>query len=102
MSKLPKNQVYFKEWEATTNHLAFQFALKYFGKDADYWWIADEIGGVFCIADYFFNVMDMADFLRYNYTRKAMFEYYDYALKCHEKSKSPINIKTWRHLKNGN
>ncbi|MES2060237.1 MAG: hypothetical protein V4438_04370 [Patescibacteria group bacterium] len=94
-----KNKPFFKEWEATTNQLAEQFALKYFGKDVETYWIADEIGGVYSVADYFFNVNTMADFLRYNYTRKSMFEYYDYHLKCLENKESPINIKAWRHLK---
>lgn len=101
MSKLPKNQAYFIDWEIATDKLAEAFALKYFGKDVEMDWVADQIGGVLMIADYFFGVNEMADYLRYNYTRKAMFAYYDYSLKCHEKGETLINIKTYLHIKNG-
>lgn len=94
-----KNQPYFKEWERATDELTRRFTLKYFGKDTEHWWVADEIGGVACINDYFFNIGDMSDFLRYNYTIKAMFEYYDYTMDCYENNKERLNIKTWRHLK---
>ena len=44
-----------KNWEASTNQIADLFRKKYFGKDAsEYYWIADEIGGVYYINEYFF------------------------------------------------
>jgi hypothetical protein len=96
---LHKKQPYFQEWQLATNTLAYNFAKKYFGIIQIPEWVADEIGGVCCISDYFFNVNDMADFLRYEYTRKAMFEYYEYALDCYENHNAKLNIKSWRHLK---
>lgn len=95
-------QPYFLKWEQATDELARQFALKYFGKDYDLWWIADEIASIACINDdYFFDVKDMADFLRYNYTKKSMFEYYQYAIDWYENADddSKLNIKNWRHFK---
>ena len=84
------------------NDLGKQFARKYFGKNVDQWWISDEVGGVYVINDYFFDMNTIADFIRYKYTRNDMFAYYDYSLKEYEKKEKDrviINIKNWRQLK---
>lgn len=88
-------------WEVVTQSLAESFALRYFGKDTEIWWVADEIGGVLCVNDYFFNLRDITDFVRYSYPKEKMFEYYSYALKCAEMGMSDpsINIKNFRWLK---
>ena len=86
------------EWEDFNNKLAEYFANKYFGKDTEVWWVAGESGGVLYINDYFFSPQDMIDYLRHSYSKCKMFERYDYALACHEKGESPINIKNYRHL----
>lgn len=96
-------------WETETEYLAKYFASRYFGKFVDAWWVASEIGGVYCVGDYFFNLEDMVDFIRYKYSSKDMFAYYDYKLAFEEKQylanpklskkESPINIKNWKKLK---
>jgi hypothetical protein len=91
---------FLKSWEDSTNNLAKYFSSRYFGKKAEYYWISDEIGGVFVISDYFFSTSDMVDFIRYSYTKDKMFEYYDMSLKSAEKGKNPpINIKNYIKLK---
>jgi hypothetical protein len=88
------------EWELSTDILAKAFVQKYFGEDAtEEWWVSDDIGGVYVINDYFFSVHDIVDFLKYDYSTKKMFEYYDYALKLATKEETPINIKNWKKLK---
>ena len=94
-----KKSEFLTSWEYATNNLAEYFSARYFGNGAESYWVADDIGGVFVIADYFFNLSDMVAFLRNNYTKKAMFEYYDYALDCHTNKKECLTIKSWRHLK---
>jgi len=43
-------------WEVQTNHLTEQFLYDYFDdEDPDYWWVSDDIGGVFNYGDYFIN-----------------------------------------------
>jgi hypothetical protein len=88
-------------WEEATESLRLLFVDKYFGKDPEHYWIADDIGGVLFVNDYFFNLSDIVDFLKYNYSVKKMFEYYDYSLKCSQENKVPINIKNYIKLKNG-
>lgn len=88
------------DWELSTDILAKTFAKKHFGEDvSEEWWISDEIGGVYVINDYFFSVQDIADFLKYDYSTKKMFEYYDYALKLAEEKELPINIRNYKYLK---
>jgi len=96
---------YLNQWEQKTSILGEYFVEKYFGKreDVEYYWIADDIGGVLSVADYFFNLSDIVDFIKYRYTRKLMFEYYDYALeyhmqKKHKKDDYLINIKNYKKL----
>lgn len=100
--KTKKKDIYLGDWENASYELGEHFATKYFGKDNDAWWVADEYGGVLAVADYFFNMRDITDFIRYNYTRKMMFEYYDYALKFHTekqpKGEFLINIKNYKKI----
>ncbi len=86
-----------KNWEKSSQELAEYFVKKYFGKleDFDCYWVADEIGGVLVINDYFFNLSSMIDFIRYKYKEKQMFDYYHYSIE----EDSPINIKNWIKLK---
>ena len=97
-----KNNTKLKEWEKATNELVDYFRKKYFGNNAsDFYWIADQIGGVYTINDYFFNLSDIVDFIRYKYNEKEMFFYYDYSLdKSMKGQKGTINIQNWKKLKN--
>jgi hypothetical protein len=85
------------KWYRATENLAQMFAIKYFGKDAsDTWWVADDVGGVYVINDYFFEVGDMVEFLREGYGKDRMFEYMDYALKIRTDGGHPLNIKAYK------
>lgn len=95
-----KDTSFLREWSEATENLAEYFASFYFGKDFTKYWVADEIGGCLVVnEDYFFNVGDMFEFLYFGYNVKQMFDYYHYALDCHEKKESPLNIKSWRKLR---
>ena len=88
-----------KQWQIETDKLADHFIERYFGKNIERYWIADEIGGVLSVADYFFGVSDIVEFLRYHYSKDKMFEYYDYNLSCLEKGiENKYNIKSYRHF----
>ena len=94
------NNEFLKAWERESNNIAEYFSARYFSNGATSYWVADDIGGVFVINDdYFFNLSDMVDFIKYRYTKKQMFDYYEYALDCIDKKKIKINIKNWIKLK---
>jgi hypothetical protein len=86
------------QWEFCTNRLTDYFVKRYFGKNAEYYFIGNEIGGTIDVCDRFFSLDDMVAFIRYKYTAKQMFEYYDYKLKIDSDKKGyPINIKNWKY-----
>ena len=91
-----------QEWENATMDLTEYFINKYFGKSKsiESYWIADDIGGCLVVNDYFFNLGDIVDFIKYRYTPTKMFEYYDYALKAHELgAEYVVNIKNYKKMK---
>ena len=89
-------------WYISTQNLAKYFEKKYFGKELeDSYWIADEIGGVYCIADYFFDLSSITDYLKYRYTTDQMFNYYEYALELGMNDKTPVCIRDWKKLSTG-
>lgn len=89
-----------ERWENETQELANYFASRFFGKEPEMYWIADEIGGCLSINDHFFSVNDIVDFIRYKYTPKKMFEYYEYRLeRLENKADYTINIKNYLKLK---
>ena len=87
------------KYERACENITNLFAKKYFGKDVEVWFVADNTTGVAFIADYFFNITDMYGYLKQKYTRKDMIEHYDYMLKCIDEKKAPFNIKNWRAIK---
>jgi len=89
-----------QNYENAINDLVDYFVWKYFrGVEVDECWMGLEIGGVYQINDYFFNMSDIIDFIKYNYKKDDVFDYYDYALKEQEQNKPPISIRNWKELK---
>ena len=88
-----------QNWENETEELCQYFHDRYFGKNADIWWVSESIGGVLVIADYFFSLNDVVDFIRYSYSKKEMFNYYNYRLEYPDHDKPCVCIRDWRKLK---
>ena len=94
-----------KEWEGKTNVLVEYFVDRYFGKrENEFFWIAEEVGGVLAVNDYFFNLDDIVEFIKYHYSKDMMFKYYQYNLdyhmqKTHKKNDYLINIKNYKKMK---
>ena len=85
-------------WQDATQALATRFKDKYFGKDAEMWWVADNIGGTLEISDHYFSLDDMLISLKQNVTITNMFGYYSFDLDNAMKGKTRINYKTWLQL----
>jgi len=88
-----------EQWEDATTELVRYFSDRYFGKNIEFYFISNDISNVICIADYFFDVKEIVDFIRYKYTRKQMFEYYDYSLEVYTRNERPICIRDYKKLK---
>ena len=82
-------------WEIACGMIAMSFVTKYFGSDrTDWWWVADRIGGCFCIGDYFWNVEVMVDALRKNVTEEVLFSWYDQSIEP-----NGVNLQTYLKMK---
>lgn len=94
------NQDQLKVWEDSTNQIATNFAKKYYDTD-EFYWVADDIGGVLHIADDFFDLNDIVDYLRYEYPVDKMFEHHHYAYDMwkNEKEDSIICIRDYIKIK---
>lgn len=92
------NEKLITAWEKATDNIAEAFLLKYFDRKRDRydeWWVGDEIGGIMCINDYWFDLHTMLLALRCDVSEKILFSYYDYALECHTDDKQCINFETY-------
>ncbi len=91
-----------QEYESAVHKITVIFAHKYFGNDYHYNtgdWVNLVVGGCVHINDYYFQFDEILQYLKYRYTKKQMFEYYDYDLDMRNKGKSPICIRDWKKLK---
>lgn len=97
---MAKTKNIIEKWKIASDEVAVFFAEYYFGNDiSDFYWVADDIGGVCVINDYFFDLNDMVDFLCYRYSKKKMFEYYEYRLECANSWDTGVNIRDYKKLK---
>jgi hypothetical protein len=87
MTKIKLGEHMLGTYELACDELAQYFVTKYFGKGAEYYWIADCKGGVIEVANRFFDMRDIHDFLENKYSAKMMFQYYDKKLDADMKGK---------------
>ena len=87
-------------WEKTPDAIAFEFVKKYYGKEcvADYYWIADDIGGCLAINDEFWSLDRMKTALELNATYEQIMEFYYYETELPEDEKVIINFKNYLKL----
>ena len=89
-----------EHFQAEINIFAKYFEKRYFDENLeDSYWVADVVGDTFAIADYFFSLHDMLEFVRHDYSEEDMFKYYQYALDTYE-DKVTVCIRDWRKLIN--
>jgi hypothetical protein len=78
-------------WEELTNRITSQWVKTYFelGDDEDITidWVADDVGGIFEFADYFFSFSDILDCYKHKITKEQLFNWYE-----HNISEPYVNI----------
>ena len=81
-----KNEIL--EWENLTNKLTSRFLYDYFDDlDPDYWWVANDIGGVFNYGDYFISFDTILTCYKLDITFEQLINWYDFSL-----SNQSVNI----------
>ena len=80
-----------QEYEKVCEDVAREFLERYFPESVyeEEYWVADEIGGMFCVGDYYFGIPRMTEALRYEATSKQLFDYYEAEIELGMKEKSP-------------
>lgn len=73
-----------QDWNNLTNKITEQFIFQYFELELDeeleWFWIADEVGGVFEFSDYYFNFSDVLNCYKHNITKEQLFGWYEHNL----------------------
>jgi hypothetical protein len=93
-----KSKKLVRNWNESTNSIAVYFANRYFGPDAETYWVAYMRGGVFHINDFWFNISDMIDYIENDYSFDEIHDHYYYAADCYLDGKDPIKISAWKKL----
>ena len=81
-------------WESLTNKLTEQFLYDYFDDvNPDYWWVANDVGGVFNYGDYFFSFDTVLTCYKLDITFEQLINWYDFSL-----SNQSINISLAKYI----
>ena len=82
------------EWKKLSNKIAEQFLYHYFDDlDSDYWWVSDDIGGVFNYGDYFFSFDTILTCYKLDITFEQLINWYDFSL-----SNQSVNISLAKYI----
>lgn len=85
-----------ENWEKATQELTSLFLKKYFDNPTDYYFVADDIGGVLYVNDYFFNLDRIVEAIKYKATEKQLFDFYDLEIETLTKGKEmDINFRNY-------
>ncbi len=72
------------KWKATANIIVRQFLVDYFEDDSpDFWWVNDDIGGVFSYGDYFFSFDVPLKCYELDISKEDLTNWYDFCLENH-------------------
>ena len=68
-------------WEILTNSLVEKFLYDYFDDvNPDYWWVANDVGGVLNYGDYFFSFNTILTCFKLDITFEQFINWYDFCL----------------------
>lgn len=94
---------YIEEYKYDCNKIANLFCKKhdfYEIDDKDTYWIADKVGEILAVGDFYFDMKDIITDLNNEYEEDALLQWYDY---CLEDKKPKYNYENWYKIvyKNG-
>ena len=81
-------------WESLTNNITETFLYDYFDDvDPDYWWVANDVGGVFNYGDYWFDFNTVLTCYKLDITFEQLINWYDFSL-----SNQSVNISLAKYI----
>lgn len=85
------------KWENLTNEITEQWIRDYFEIEEDetvyFDWVANDFGGVFEFADYFFDFNTVLKCYELDITKEQLFQWYDFCLSNHS-----VNISLAKYI----
>ena len=83
-----------KQWEGLTDEIVDQFLRDYFDDiNPDYWWVSNDVGGVFNYGDYFINFDTILTCYKLDITFEQFISWYDFSL-----SNQSVNISLAKYI----
>jgi len=74
-----------KEWQTLTNKITEEWIREYFefdeGEEVDFCWVANDIGGIFEVSDYYINFSDILACYKHKITKEQFHNWYSYCLE---------------------
>lgn len=84
-------------WQRLTHKITEQWIKEYFeltsADDSSVDWVANDIGGVFSFADYFFDFNTVLKCYELDITKEQLFQWYDFCLSNHS-----VNISLAKYI----
>ena len=93
-----KKNEFLKAWEMETENLKEYFLARYFKCPTEVFWVADIVGEILCVNDYYFGIDSIVDHIRYDCSSEQMFRHYDHTIEATEKNETILDIKNWLRL----
>lgn len=96
-----------KQWRKATEEVTKVFVKKYFSEERygkDTHWVADRVGDIFCISDYFFNIDLMIEAIEFKATFQQLSDFYytevDLGMENKQMPINFVNFIKWGGLEN--
>lgn len=84
-----------KNYQQAIEAIADAFVKKYYGKDISVQYWTDEIGGIFVANDYYWNIDNMVDALRFKCSKERLFEWYELSLEAGMEGRPFQNLRNY-------
>ena len=90
------NKILRSNYEKAVNNYVDTFIVKHFeDTQVEYYWVAQEVGGILCVNDYFINFLDIVNDIDNNVPKNIIFDYLEYSEKVYEYTHIKINYKSY-------
>ena len=84
-----------EDYTKSADRIAQLWCIKHGFDRCDTYWVADEVGGMFCAANYFADMQTMIDDLKYNAPKEDFLKWHDYCIDIHGTDVTAPNFWSW-------
>ena len=85
------------KWKNLTSEITETWIREYFdwdeNEEVQFYWVNDDVGGIFEVSNYYFNFSDVLDCYKHNVTKEDLFKWYDFYMESQK-----VNISLARFI----